>query len=355
MSSSSLSLEQIPPPNLKADDPSAADPARLRLARRTFFSKAFSVRNLTHRQSTSRPEDDSKGKHKAVILNIDEEQPTSPLSFSPVDIVQDSPSISTDDLPDDKDMYRWAIVYENQRGITLFSTPYYSPLSLLPNDPPPFTLPEVAGYSNRQPQLSLSEYPLPDGTWRWVSQSWLIDMREGGEVQYDGFEYNWFFRKHNWRAEVGNLGAGGWVRRRRWVRLMVRPARALESLGSSRGEASLGLSPPSSVRESTPEAGKSLQTGDEFDWEYCHSTMRRQPLDGMKLKLWKQWLGLVDVSEQDTDSIGNVPAKDYVTRILCDHVQDIFEVFVYPDSKQAFLELVARAGVLSNVGSAYAR
>lgn len=139
------------------------------------------------------------------------------------------------------------------------------------------------------------------------------------------------------------------------MRLMVRPARALESLGSSRGEASLGLSPPSSVRESTPEAGKSLQTGDEFDWEYCHSTMRRQPLDGMKLKLWKQWLGLVDVSEQDTDSIGNVPAKDYVTRILCDHVQDIFEVFVYPDSKQAFLELVARAGVLSNVGSAYAR
>ena len=104
------------------------------------------------------------------------------------------------------------------------------------------------------------------------------------------------------------------------MRLMVRPARALESLGSSRGEASLGLSPPSSVRESTPEAGKSLQTGDEFDWEYCHSTMRRQPLDGMKLKLWKQWLGLVDVSEQDTDSIGNVPAKDYVTRILCDHV-----------------------------------
>ena len=106
----------------------------------------------------------------------------------------------------------------------------------------------------------------------------------------------------------------------------MRPARALKVLGSSHGEASLGLTPPSSVRESTPEAGKSLQTGDEFDWEYCHSTMRRQPLDGMKLKLWKQWLRLVDVSEQDTNYLGNLPTEGYVTQILCDHVSSTSKV-----------------------------
>lgn len=110
---------------------------------------------------------------------------------------------------------------------TIFSAPNYSAMSLLPMDPLPFTIPSGATSPRKgQPTVSLSSYPLPDGNWRWVSRTWMVDMRGDGQTQYDGFEYNWFFRGKRWRAEVGRLNAGGWVRRRRWVRLMVRPARS---------------------------------------------------------------------------------------------------------------------------------
>ncbi|KAF8350060.1 hypothetical protein F5887DRAFT_858528, partial [Amanita rubescens] len=110
--------------------------------------------------------------------------------------------------------------YAHKIRLTLFSTRCYSHRSLLPMDPAPFTLPSTSFSRSKQPFKSLNDYQFPDGTWRWVSKSWMIDMRsDSGEVQYDGFEYNWFFRRHHWRAEVGPLSAGGWVRRRRWIRL----------------------------------------------------------------------------------------------------------------------------------------
>jgi hypothetical protein len=49
----------------------------------------------------------------------------------------------------------------------------------------------------------------------------MIDMRDE-DVQYDGFQYNWYFRKGKWRNKAGRLNAGAWVRRRRWIRLMER-------------------------------------------------------------------------------------------------------------------------------------
>ena len=65
------------------------------------------------------------------------------------------------------------------------------------------------GSRSEQPPLSLESYPLPDGNWHWVSRCWMIDMRtDTGEVQHDGFEYNWFFRRHNWRAQIGSFNAG---------------------------------------------------------------------------------------------------------------------------------------------------
>ncbi|KIK93743.1 hypothetical protein PAXRUDRAFT_144397, partial [Paxillus rubicundulus Ve08.2h10] len=111
-------------------------------------------------------------------------------------------------------------------SITIFSTPFYSRLSLLPTDPQPFTIPSSNNNRARQPNVSLTNYPLPDGTWRWVSKAWMIDMRTDlGGVQHDGFEYNWLFCKKHWHADSGKFGAGAWVRRRRWVRLMMRPAK----------------------------------------------------------------------------------------------------------------------------------
>lgn len=188
--------------------------------------------------------------------------------------------------------------------LTLFSTPYYSSLSLLPRDPLPFTVPSTSPKQSDQPEVSLTEYPLPDGTWRWVSKSWMIDMRtDSGEVQHDGFEYNWRFRPEKWTSNVGNLSAGGWVRRRRWIRLMMRPARTVadaHSPGSGPGSFRTGMSinssipPPSEISNNAADAdAQDVWKGDsvEDDWIRCHTLMKRLGRDGRKLELWKRWLG----------------------------------------------------------------
>ena len=116
---------------------------------------------------------------------------------------------------------------------SLFSTPKYSSQSLLPKDPPPFSVVSPARSlvdgrpvdklrKSDQPNVSLSDFPLPDGNWRWASKDWMIDMRNDS-LQYDGFEYNWYFQTKRWRPRAGRLNYGGWVRRRRWIRLMERP------------------------------------------------------------------------------------------------------------------------------------
>ena len=142
-----------------------------------------------------------------------------------------------------------------------------------------------------------------------------------GEVQHDGFEYNWVFRQHNWRARVGHFNAGGWVRRRRWVRLMVRPAKprkeAHEMMGTPTPPSS---GTPSFIRSNTTRQPRhsvsssfppSVLTGssdftDHFphvdpdevwlgevdsDWQRCRSLMKRFGRDGRKLELWRLWLG----------------------------------------------------------------
>ncbi|KAE9408068.1 hypothetical protein BT96DRAFT_808509, partial [Gymnopus androsaceus JB14] len=137
--------------------------------------------------------------------------------------------------------------------LTAFSIPYYSSNSLLPTDPAPFTLPSAVSLKRaHQPDVSLKEYPLPDGNWHWVSNSWMVDMRtDSGEVQHDGFEYNWMFRSNHWHATVGKLSAGGWVRRRRWVRLMMRPGK-IRRLVTEEADSINALSPlgSSSIRNS---------------------------------------------------------------------------------------------------------
>ncbi|EPQ60645.1 hypothetical protein GLOTRDRAFT_135295 [Gloeophyllum trabeum ATCC 11539] len=311
-----------------------------------------------------------------------------------------------------KDEYQWAILYENQRGITLFSSTYYSRLSLLPTDPPAFTLPYAGPSSSssgrearrHQPRITkLSEYPLPDGTWEWVSQSWMVDMREDGEVQHDGFEYNWLFRRHDWRAQVGKFNAGGWVRRRRWVRLMVRRAEAIPGPMSSNiemgdiddaGPGSVRPSPAPSVLDPSsdiegPDKSIIIETwqGDEYhDWQRCHAVMRRLPRDGRKLELWALWLGLPhrttvspvtsplpagDAAEETlkprnkkqwTEDEGPLPSEiaytnrisntvpcaplEYIGPVVRAHLGPLLELFVFPDSRVRFMRQLAQVGLL---------
>ncbi|KAG8219812.1 hypothetical protein J3R82DRAFT_785 [Butyriboletus roseoflavus] len=340
------------PQHMRADDPAAADPARRRLLQKPSVLRFPSLPS----------------------------RPSKPLSLplSPTDHPADDILIDDAHLPHslhDKDVFRWAILYENQRGITLFSTPFYSPLSLLPSDPQPFTLPHT--YNTRAPHsnFSLDNFPLPDGTWRWVSTAWMIDMRTDlGEVQHDGFEYNWHFRDKHWHSQIGTLGAGAWVRRRRWIRLMMRPANHTH-----------GHNPPCNGIRTTilvcPASNPSLLEldhhephlwdGGEQDWQHVHRLLKQLGRDGRKLELWRVWLGpwaqthasnfkakakLSDAPSLSSQEAlekrlsnvfpeGNRPPLVHLITILRNHGEAILHSFVFPDSRAQFVDLVRQAGL----------
>ncbi|CAE7105499.1 unnamed protein product, partial [Rhizoctonia solani] len=303
-----------------------------------------------------------------------------------------------------KDLYEWAILYENQRGITIFSIPYYSKLSLLPNDPPPFTVPnEPAGRrSSQQSTLrapgALADYQLPDPTWRWVSKYWMVDMRGDGEVQQDGYEYNWCFRSKGWRASIGSFNAGGWVRRRRWVRLMMRPANAGSPSSPLAHEDGFITTPASSIPTPTPPSTTTLNEsekneredaliwrGDDGDWLRVRDALRTFRSDGRRLEVWERWLALeeqallahaterlgigvrhsgkfrmddwdlrhaldpaspvsCDTSPGTTYIKTPAPSKDIVLPVLRENFQRILTTFIFPDSRAQFLELLRLAG-----------
>ncbi|KAF9526470.1 hypothetical protein CPB83DRAFT_896134 [Crepidotus variabilis] len=260
-----------PPIPLLDDDPEGADAARQRLAPKSRWSRLF---ERGKKRGKTRLNGDQQVEEVEVVGVM------RPSSLYDAPITLDASSLVDQRVDMYRDQYEWAVVYENQRGMTIFSTPYYSSLSLLPTDPSPFTLPSsplstsVSSSSSatsahslssirsrsHQPPITLSTYPLPDGTWHWVSRCWMIDMRTNDSISSsgagagaspsssghdpDGFEYNWLFRSSHWRPAPGPGGAGGWVRRRRWVRLMVREAREnKECVGESR---TLGTPTPKS-------------------------------------------------------------------------------------------------------------
>ena len=126
----------------------------------------------------------------------------------------------------------------------------------------------------------------------------MIDMRsELGEVQPDGFEYNWLFRHNQWHAKIGKLGTGAWVRRRRWVRLMMRPA----NHSHSHTNGTIPLSRPPSAPSFLPPASNlslveldhhvsHVWDGGEQDWQHVHHLLKQLGRDGRKLELWRLWL-----------------------------------------------------------------
>jgi len=191
--------------------------------------------------------------------------------------------------------------------MTVFSIPYYSSASLLPTDPLPFTLPNASPKRSKQPPISLENFPLPDGNWQWVSRVWMIDMRsDSGEVQHDGFEYNWSFRNRGWRAQIGSFNAGGWVRRRRWIRLMVLPAKPRKSEVNGDGSLvstpdkrmSLASSQPSSLRSGVSDPWSNIDPSEVWlsepaeNWRRCRKLMSRLATDGQKLEIWRLWFGV---------------------------------------------------------------
>lgn len=81
--------------------------------------------------------------------------------------------------------------------LALFGLTRYSASTLLPNDPPPFTILLEPGVNDPNAMVTphtLKDFQLPDSTWMWVSRRWLVQMGGNGS-SHDGFEYNWCFRE----------------------------------------------------------------------------------------------------------------------------------------------------------------
>lgn len=303
------------------DDPKAADPARDRLRPKGHWLRLRSSRsgNLTPKDDSDiRVPETSSSSSRPPVRTLASAEMTPALT----DIALDDSFLPDDDS---KDNYRWAIVYENQRGITIFSSPYFSSASLLPIDPAPFTLPTSRPMSRTdQPPLTLRTYPLPSGAWRWVSSQWMIDMRSDGTTGYDGFEYNWVFKRHGWTAQASTAG---WVRRRRWVRLMIRPGlerrkellqetaddeEELDTEHSDRGN-------NDSEKDPKTKMHTVWRGGSDGDWKRCRTAMRDASTDGRRLELWQAWLGVpaIDKSKvkQWTEDDEPMPSEKEILRM----------------------------------------
>ncbi|KAI0655087.1 hypothetical protein C8Q70DRAFT_1021781 [Cubamyces menziesii] len=403
-SSSFLHTSQPPPPGtVHEDNYAAADAARRRISRHGLLS-SISLPSLRRRRSKARAHrQDSSPSPSSLVPN---ERSASAPDIPELVNISDSTTCAAElDEDYDKDVYRWAVLYENQRGAMVFSTPYYSALTLLPLDPPPFTIP-TADRSPRknQPTVTLEDYPLPDGSWKWVSRAWMIDMRGDGQVQYDGFEYSRSFRSRKWGPDPGFMSNRGLVRRRRWIRLMMRPAQArhndLDSLVSAPGALSVlpelphieegATRPPSVLLTALDEDEGTVDVwrGDEGDWDRCHLALRHLNRDGRKLELWATWLGVPegvavsrrssrvpstflhqaagqssmdrrdeDLSEQteadrltaDTGARTSKAHRSFIKPVVRAHGSEVLGMFVYPDSRAKFLQLLGQAGLLAEL------
>ncbi|OJT15833.1 Meiotically up-regulated gene 65 protein [Trametes pubescens] len=394
-----------PPPNtVLRDDYNAVDAARQRFQKRSFFSSGVSLPDFHRRKSRARKRDASPT--PSSIARIECAASASDVPEL-VDISDASNLAAEIDEDYDKDVYRWAVLYENQRGAMVFSTAYYSALTLLPLDPPPFTIPTAIRSPRKgQPTVSLEDYPLPDGLWKWVSRAWMIDMRGDGQVQYDGFEYSRSFRSKKWGSDPGVMSNRGLVRRRRWIRLMMRPAQSMhddtKSTLSIPGVLSVlpqlihnedGATRPPSVMLSISDdgdGGLGVWNGDEGDWDRCHAALRRLGRDGRKLELWASWLGIEEgaplsrktsrnpslpsprargeplVAEEEEEEATTTSdqteadrlvadaraslseaSKEHIAAVVRIHGSDILEAFVYPDSRAQFLQYLRRVGLLA--------
>lgn len=115
--SSFVASASIPPPPeaIQKDDYAAADQARQRFAKRGLFS-SVSLPNFPLRRHNSKTH---KRNASLSLVSIDELGRSASVPPNGPDLVTlaEDPNLSAElDEDYDKDVYRWAVMYENQRG-----------------------------------------------------------------------------------------------------------------------------------------------------------------------------------------------------------------------------------------------
>lgn len=130
---------------MQPDDPSAADPARNRVTKRRSLLGRISLPTLSSKKSLLKKDgrNETIGEEQRVIYDEPESyggsglmSPSAIAQLPAPEVLYEIPEVELDDdlayanveLEEDydKDVYRWAILYENQRGYGSFTFPSYT-------------------------------------------------------------------------------------------------------------------------------------------------------------------------------------------------------------------------------------
>lgn len=117
----SLSSSPPPPQAIQTDDYAAADAARTRVNKRLSLLSSLSLPSLHRHKSPRRKQDarsNSTRRSSSDSVSTDRLQASSlPLDgYEPVQLADAGVASVELDQNYDKDVYRWAVLYENQRG-----------------------------------------------------------------------------------------------------------------------------------------------------------------------------------------------------------------------------------------------
>jgi hypothetical protein len=116
-------------------------------------------------------------------------------------------------LREEDDTSELDVLYENERGLFLLGTPFFSGNALGPWDPGSWTDGEF-----KKSRVNIMNAQVPDPSWEWAWKTWYVDM--GGDVDEEGWEYSFYFRRFAWHGN--HPWFHSFVRRRRWIRKRVR-------------------------------------------------------------------------------------------------------------------------------------
>ncbi|BEI86765.1 hypothetical protein CcaverHIS002_0701110 [Cutaneotrichosporon cavernicola] len=348
-----LSTLPTPPTTSAADDTQAA------------AILASLSKRRRHRPSLFRSHSSDSYDPDAEAVKIASEAEACQMSYRHIEIEVDGRVLHTEaelpPLPKVKVAhYAWEVMYENQRGITLFGKSWYSSNSLQPWDPTTFTLPLTVesdfilerpkatetpalqeldygddGRDDERPKTktgqvkrksiktgySLGTYQTPSPQWMWLTP-WMANMRLDTDQQ--GWRYNLWFHTRQWVPHPGRLNWWGWVRRREWVRL-----RAL-------------LPPEVGPKEVDEEEVKEPGTLDEvLNSDHPVANIARnlasQALDREKLALWERWI-----------SEGSAAARHRIAELFEDQEKLVFiaRAFLYPTARKAFYDSLVQRGIV---------
>lgn len=232
-----------------------------------------------------------------------------------------------------KDSYEIDVLYENQRGVFICGVPLYSPRSLLPIDPAPWSNAlfhdSMVDITNAQP---------PDPSWEWLWKSWFVDM--SADVDDEGWEYSFAFSPYfSWHG--AHVWFHSFVRRRRWLRKRVQRRQTGRPKTASSQNRFSTMSGLSQSRQDATQDVSGAPCDDQAGKDSENSIQGIQDRDPLMATL-----KCASTDREKLESIFKIlekPADEVDVRYLIDHMPVIMLSLASQASRQELLAHLIRA------------